>query len=61
MPEVRFSAEEVEFIRTIGDNTGCMTLKGASKRHSTSERPDEWPMREDLLELAGRHGLGVDW
>lgn len=61
LPDVRFTAEEVEFIRQIGDNTGCMTLKGASKRHQTSERPDEWPMREDLLELAGRHGLGSDW
>ena len=61
MPDVRFTADEVESIRQIGDNTGCMTLKGASKRHETSERPDEWPMREDLLELAGRHGLGSEW
>ena len=61
LPDVRFTPEEVESIRQIGDNTGCMTLKGASKRHATSERPDEWPMREDLLELAGRHGLGADW
>jgi hypothetical protein len=61
LPDVRFTAEEVDFIRQIGDNTGCMTLKGASKRHATSERPDEWPMREDLLELAGRNGLGSEW
>lgn len=61
LPDVRFTPEEVESIRLIGDNTGCMTLKGASKRHESSERPDEWPMREELLELAGRHGLGVDW
>ena len=61
MPDVRFTAEEVESIRRIGDNTGCMTLKGASKRHEISERPDEWPMREELLELAGRNGLGTDW
>jgi hypothetical protein len=38
-----------------------MMLKGASKRHQTSERPDEWPMRGDLLELAGKYGLGTDW
>jgi hypothetical protein len=38
-----------------------MTLKGASKRHATSERPDEWPLREDLRELALRHGLGEAW
>ena len=61
MPDVRFTAEEVESIRQIGDNTGCMTLKGASKRHETSERPDEWPMRDELLELAGRNGLGSEW
>jgi aryl-alcohol dehydrogenase-like predicted oxidoreductase len=61
LPDVRLSAEEVEQVRQIGDNTGCMALKGASKRHEVSERPDEWPMRDDLLELAGRHGLGTEW
>jgi aryl-alcohol dehydrogenase-like predicted oxidoreductase len=61
LPDVRLSADEVEAVRVIGDNTGCMMLKGASKRHAVSERPDEWPMRDDLLELAGRHGLGADW
>jgi aryl-alcohol dehydrogenase-like predicted oxidoreductase len=61
LPDVRFTPEVVEAIRQIGDNTGCMMLKGASKRHETSERPDEWPMREDLLELAGRYGLGSEW
>jgi len=61
LPDVRLTADEVEAVRKIGDNTGCMMLKGASKRHQTSERPDEWPMRGDLLELAGKYGLGTDW
>jgi len=61
LPDIKFSDEEVETIRSIGDNTGCMMLKGASKRHEVSERPDEWPMRDDLLEVAERHGLGTDW
>lgn len=61
LPEVRLTAEEVETVRRIGDNTGCMLLKGASKRHLTSERPDEWPMRDDLLEMAERLGLGSSW
>lgn len=56
-----FTPEEVEQIARIGDNTGCMPLKGASKRHAVSERPDEWPMRPELMELAGRHGLGEEW
>ncbi len=61
LPDVRLSEQEVESIRQIGDNTGCMTLKGASKRHETSERPDEWPMRDELLEIARRNGLGSEW
>lgn len=61
LPDLLLTPEEVEAVRKIGDNTGCMTLKGASHRHTTHERPDEWPMRPDLLELAARHGLGPDW
>jgi len=61
LPDVILSSEEVEEIRAAGDNTGCMTLKGASKRHETSERPDEWPMRSELMELAERYGLGAEW
>ncbi len=56
------STEEVEAIRQIGDNTGCMTLKGASQRHEGQEpRADEWPMRPDLLDLATRWSLGTSW
>ncbi|WP_411844812.1 aldo/keto reductase [Roseibacillus persicicus] len=63
LPEdVVFTPEEVEAIRKIGDNTGCMALKGASQRHEgPCERPDEWPMRDELLELADAHGVGRDW
>jgi len=61
LPDMRLTAEEVEAVRAIGDNPGCLMLKGASKRHSTSERPDEWPMRPDLLDLAERYALGTEW
>ncbi len=61
LPDLRLTPEEVEFVRQIGDNTGCMTLKGASLRHAASTRPDEWPMRADLLDLAMRYGLGAGW
>jgi len=62
LPDIRLSPEEVAEIRTIGDNTGCMMLKGASQRHSvTPERPDEWQMRDDLLILAEKYGLSTEW
>ncbi len=61
MPKTRFTSEDVEKIRALGDNTGCMMLKGASQRHEGSARPDEWPMRSELLELSQRYGLGDKW
>lgn len=61
LPELILSADELEAVRRIGDNTGSMMLKGASGRHEKSERPDEWPMRPELLELAERYGLGTAW
>lgn len=61
LPDLTFTAEETESIAKIGDNTGCMMLKGASKRHEVSERADEWPMREELLAVAQNYDLGEDW
>lgn len=55
------TAEDVATITLIGDNTGCMQLKGASHRHTKSERPDEWAMRPDLVEVSGRWELGSKW
>ena len=52
-----FTQEELDLIRTIGDNTGCMTLKGASRRHESSDRPDEWAMRPELEELVDKWNL----
>lgn len=62
LPDITFTAEEVDQIRRIGDNTGCMALKGASERHLGQEpRADEWPIREELVDVASRWGLGLKW
>ncbi len=55
--EARLSAEDVAAIRAIGDNTGCMALKGASPGHEGEEQPDRWALGPDLAELAGRWGI----
>jgi aryl-alcohol dehydrogenase-like predicted oxidoreductase len=55
--EQRLSEEDVEEIRAIGDNTGCMALKGASPEHEGEERPDRWPLSEELAEVGRRWGL----
>jgi aryl-alcohol dehydrogenase-like predicted oxidoreductase len=51
------SAEEVAAISAIGDNAGCMALKGASLEHDGSQRPDRWGLDENLHEVAGRWGI----
>jgi aryl-alcohol dehydrogenase-like predicted oxidoreductase len=49
--------EEIEEIRTVGDNTGSMALKGATPDHEGEERPDRWGLDGGLEELAGRWGI----
>jgi aryl-alcohol dehydrogenase-like predicted oxidoreductase len=55
--EARLSAEEVEEIRAIGENTGSMALKGASLEHEGPPRPDRWGLDGELSEVAGRWGI----
>jgi len=52
--EQRLSPAEVEQIRSLGDNTGCMALKGASPQHEGDEFPDRWGMDERLAHVARR-------
>ncbi len=44
-------------IRTVGDNTGCMALKGASPAHEGEERPDRWALSEELAAVGERWGI----
>jgi aryl-alcohol dehydrogenase-like predicted oxidoreductase len=55
--EQRLSAGQVAEIRLIGDNAGCMALKGATPDHTGGERPDRWPVSPDLAELASEWGI----
>jgi aryl-alcohol dehydrogenase-like predicted oxidoreductase len=55
--EQRLGAEQLAEIRAVGDNSGCMTLKGASPDHEGEERPDRWPLSPELVEVAQRWGI----
>ena len=58
--ELRLTPDDVDAIRSIGDNTGCMALKGASAEHSGEERPDRWDLDDHLVEVAERWGIAPD-
>lgn len=51
------SAQEVREIRAIGENTGCMPLKGASLEHEGPPEPDRWTVDEELVAAGERWGV----
>jgi aryl-alcohol dehydrogenase-like predicted oxidoreductase len=51
------SPAEVAEIRAIGDNHGCMALKGATPDHEGDERPDRWAVGPELAGVAERWGI----
>jgi hypothetical protein len=54
LPEIALSADEIEEIRRIGDNTGCMELKGGNPSHVGEPLPDRWSLSNDLELVAKR-------
>jgi aryl-alcohol dehydrogenase-like predicted oxidoreductase len=58
--ERRLSPEDVEEIRAIGDNTGCMALKGGTPAHEGEERADSWSVSDDLAAVGDRWGIDPD-
>jgi aryl-alcohol dehydrogenase-like predicted oxidoreductase len=52
--ELRLSEQEVAELRAIGDNSGSMTLKGASVEYEGEPLADRWALEGELAELAAR-------
>ena len=51
------SLEDLAAIDAVGDNTGCMALKGGSPAHEGDARADAWPLDDDLRATASRWGI----
>ena len=59
-PELRLTDADVQEIRRLGDNTGCMALKGASPEHAGADQPDRWGVDERLETVAQRWQIDPD-
>jgi aryl-alcohol dehydrogenase-like predicted oxidoreductase len=55
--EQRLIPDEIATIRAVGDNAGCMSLKGASPAHEGPDQPDRWPLTDDLAAVGTRWGI----
>ncbi len=53
----RLSEQDLQEIRAIGENAGCMTLKGASLEHEGPPRADRWGLDAELAAVAQRWGV----
>ena len=53
----KFNPEEREFLRNIGNNQGCMALKGANPEHTGEAEADHWSLRDELEETGKRGGI----
>ncbi|MBL9172755.1 MAG: aldo/keto reductase [Verrucomicrobiales bacterium] len=53
LPDLPLDADELATIASVGDNTGCMHLKGAYHQHTTAPVSDQWGLNPDL-EAVGR-------
>ncbi len=54
LPEVVLSDDEIGTIFEIGNNKGCMALKGANPEHDGDPMPDRWKLNNDLVEAGAR-------
>jgi len=57
---VTFSPAELAEIDQIGNNRGCMHLKGAKRGHSGYPEADQWGLTPDLESVAARWKIDPD-
>jgi aryl-alcohol dehydrogenase-like predicted oxidoreductase len=55
--DIRLDPADVDAIRSIGDNTGSMALKGASPDHAGDRQPDRWGLDPELAGVARRWSI----
>ena len=60
LPQRQLSQEECENIRQIGDNTGCMALKGGNPEHAGDALADRWSLTPELTAIGQRWGIQPD-
>jgi len=60
LPDVKLTEEDKELIAEIGNNKGCMELKGANRAHVGAAQPDRWGIVGDHEQVAKRWGVNPD-
>ena len=54
---MRLSDKELNFIATVGNNKGCMNLKGGNPEHQGEAAADRWPLLPELADIGKRWNI----
>ncbi|MCI0537457.1 MAG: aldo/keto reductase [Verrucomicrobiales bacterium] len=57
LPALPLAADEIRGILAVGNNKGCMSLKGGNPEHVGDVQPDRWPLTSELEEVGRRWGI----
>lgn len=57
LPELDLAGEDIEQIAELGDNKGCMELKGGNPNHTGEPLPDRWSLNQDLEKIGQKWGI----
>ena len=60
LPDLKLSLPEHDRILEIGNNKGCMSLKGGSPEHQGEPQADRWPVTPELVEVGRRWGVAPE-
>jgi aryl-alcohol dehydrogenase-like predicted oxidoreductase len=60
LPDLTLNEDELGAIARIGNNRGCMALKGANRSHTSTPEADRWAISADLEAVGKRWGINPD-
>jgi aryl-alcohol dehydrogenase-like predicted oxidoreductase len=60
LPNVHLSDKDRSIIFELGNNKGCMSLKGANPQHEGEPLPDRWPLTPELAAVGQRWGIAPE-
>ncbi len=60
LPDLKLSEDECAYLAEVGNNKGCMALKGANRSHTGEPEADHWGLNPDLEAVGQRWGINPD-
>jgi hypothetical protein len=60
LPDMKLSSDDCQLLAEVGNNKGCMALKGADRSHTGEPEADHWTLTPELEAVGKRWGIDPD-